>query len=322
MLLFALLSLILFVGIAVYHYESRVLAPFILLDTKCTSKPRTVPTVGVRQFLQLILQRIFSNKPKHFFEHVIQWMRVWPQQGVGLFVRFLGHIPMVFVHDPDAIRHVLNNIKMFPKFEYPEESVFDKAFGKSVAVINGEKWRIQRHLMNPLFAGVERFKTVIQDSVDTCMVRFREMGKVKDLKEWMSRFTLDVLGDSMTAYFIALIYFAGILGVRLKLLESKDAMHPFITAVDVLVRYSNVPARVIFTWINKLPLKSNTEIRKALQVADSFVEQVADQVRKEPENYGTSVIKSFVTAYDEKQISREEFYQTIRVLFLAGHDTV
>lgn len=99
-------------------------------------------------------------------------------------------------------------------------------------------------------------------------------------------------------------------------------MHPFINALDVLISYCGNPARVISAWINNLPTAGNAEIRKVSELADKFVDDVAEQIRKEPENFANSVMKNYVAAYDAKQVTREEFLHSIRLLFVAGHDTV
>lgn len=203
MFLFALLALVAVILLAAYIYEQRCLSRFVVLDKK--NKPAKIPSLGLRQFVQLLFDKAVFKSHKHYAEHVADWMRVYPQQNVGLFVRFLGHIPVIFVFDPESMHSILSNSKLFPKLEFPTGGLLHKSFGHSFGMQNGEQWRNQRSIVNPSFTGVERFKPVIQQSVDTCMQKFKELRNVKNIKEWMSRFTLDVLGDSTNALWPFLI---------------------------------------------------------------------------------------------------------------------
>jgi cytochrome P450 len=106
-----------------------------------------------------------------------------------------GHV--LLVHEPAAIRRVLlENASNYQK-DRLQRRVLSAGLGEGLLSAEGEKWRIQRHILAPMFARktVMGFGSAMTRAADALIDRWSDLGDpvTLDIAAEMAKVTLDVL---------------------------------------------------------------------------------------------------------------------------------
>jgi cytochrome P450 len=225
--------------------------------------------------------------------------------------------PSICFCDPEDVKNVLKRIDDFPKDVEVFKNNFDHAkeiFGtQSVGGVNNPEWHDQRSLLNKAFITNSVFFQPMYDKVNTCLTKWENQQQVcvgKDLQ----KLTLDVLACC-------------IFGLDFDTLNGKIS-EP-LEAYNHSVETAFNPARFLFTFINKLPLKSNEAMYTSLHTFDKYCWQIMDDTKKKMEekknqteiNDTEKKAVSLIELMYENNLSDEKIRDNISAFFLAGHET-
>ncbi|CAA7271444.1 unnamed protein product [Cyclocybe aegerita] len=115
------------------------------------------------------------------------------------FKAFLG-VNRLYTTDPKALSHILMNSMIYQKPE-PARYHLSWLLGNGILVVEGEKHRQQRRIMNPAFGPAqtrELTEIFIEKSIELRDIWLTESQKDEnnriDVLSWLSRMTLDVIG--------------------------------------------------------------------------------------------------------------------------------
>jgi cytochrome P450 len=91
------------------------------------------------------------------------------------------------------------------------------------------------------------------------------------------------------------------------------------------------PLRIVFPFLNKLPLKSNHDMFKNIDVFDKYCWQIIDETRKKMEekkkaginndDQNECLARSIVEMMIENNLSEQEIRDNLSIFFLVGHET-
>jgi cytochrome P450 len=225
--------------------------------------------------------------------------------------------PSIALCDPEDVKTVLKRIDDFPKdvgvFQNNFEHAKEILGTNNIAAVNNPEWHGQRSLLNKAFVSNSIFFQPMCKKIETCLSRWENQPEVcvgNDLQ----KLTLDVLASC-------------IFGLDFDSLNGKLA-EP-IEAYNYSVEAAFNPIRFLFSFVNKLPLKSNEEMYKYLNVFDKYCWQIMDETKKKMEEKKNEIN---INDNEKKDISLIEMMyesnlpeQTIRdntsTFFLAGHET-
>jgi len=114
-----------------------------------------------------------------------------------------GNMPRLFTMDTRAVNHILTHSEYYPK-PAAERMHLARILGQGLLVVEGEKHRQQRRIMNPAFGPAQlRALTPIfnQKSIELRDVILSQISKTDseeplrvDMLFWLSRATLDIIG--------------------------------------------------------------------------------------------------------------------------------
>jgi cytochrome P450 len=227
--------------------------------------------------------------------------------------------PSICFCDPEDAKTILRRIDDFPK----DLDVFSKNFEhakavvgtQSVGSVNNPEWHEQRSLLNKAFIASSVFFEPMCKKINICLTNWENQQQVRVGND-LQKLTLDVLACC-------------IFGCEYDTLNGKfsEALDAYNHAIEFVFN----PARFIFTFINKLPLKSNDTMYKYLHTFDKFCWQMMDDTKKKMEGKKNKIdveetsnerkAVSLIELMYENNLSDEKIRDNISIFFLAGHDT-
>jgi cytochrome P450 len=227
-------------------------------------------------------------------------------------LRFGPYLAFVLYH-PNAIREVLvTKAKQFRRFHRPMQ-VLAQWNGQSVLVAEGEEWRRQRRMLQPVFHArrfdhyaecmVERTRCLL----DRWLKATASGGNVEvEISRVMTDLTLEVIGKTM---FNA---------------EMSGDASDIGRAVAILSRIAVKEMEAPFTLPDWLPLPEKREKRWAIRTLDETVRRFIRERRASGEDKG-DLLSMLLQAADEEgdggRFTDEQARNESMTLLLAGHDT-
>jgi len=218
----------------------------------------------------------------------------------------------VVAASPDAAKFLLTDRDHVEKaFGKRGPVKAQELFGHNIVSAEGADWRRQKSLYSGAF-GQDSYKIyfpIFTEVTKKCMKKFAddaEKGDV-DVVQWLSKFTLDVLGLSIFE-----IDFQSMDG---KISEYYEAYRGFLK--------EGFQAKfLIAPWLTSLPFGPATKYNqchaKLIELLSSIIEQ-----KRNHKGGKTDILAHLIQASEsaDQGLTQQELISNVFVLFLAGHDT-
>ncbi|CAO1621705.1 unnamed protein product [Parajaminaea phylloscopi] len=276
----------------------------------------------------------------------------WTEKMGGIVVyRGLLGTPRMLISDPGALAYVLNNAYSFPK-PAGTRSALSTILGDGVLTTEGQQHKYQRKLVNPTFnqSSVRAYTPLFhrharalanvldglyegQDMTELSPAmepRFdvltkRKMTSIVDVLHWISRTTLDVIGESAFSYDLKSLHH-GESGSSIA-----QTFQEMMTRVGQLTLIERALLHLeqfsIFDGYRPLP----TSFNKAAMKTQKTVEQVAGKMIDDHQASGmdtdSDLLQKILTLNEDpdvpahQKMSRREVLGQLTTLILAGHET-
>ncbi|KAL0486423.1 cytochrome P450 [Acrasis kona] len=314
----ALLCIPVIVVLAVYAIDYRARNRFKRANNQ--AKHSIMPTLGIVKSLSNIIVEPFKKNKSHLSQ-LLHEAYLTVGKDNGIYHKFLGPIDNIVIADVDAIKTVLLNPKSFPKFplHLSKDSPTARFSGRNLAFIEGEEWKAQRHVINPAFYNLNKFFEPFDLHTKKCLDLFASKnGQPIAIPLAMTNFTIDVLGET-------------VIGTNF---GAQDGNLDRTTLEDLLylMAYSFQPARLLFSFINKLPTKANREFEVRLQRFNHFIGDLVsaaeDKFKNRNNNNGDNAQETLLdlmiqSAHSEygQGLSDSTVRDNAVAFFIAGHET-
>jgi len=108
---------------------------------------------------------------------------------------------IVAVRHPDDLRRVMVETDVFVR-RTPSHDVVRELFGETIVTMEGERWRRQKRMLQPLFTRrhVARYAGLLETEADRVAERWRDLGAQEvDIMQAMEQHALRVLGQTIFA---------------------------------------------------------------------------------------------------------------------------
>lgn len=227
---------------------------------------------------------------------------------LGDFVHYRGLFSFYLVNHPSLVKQVLMEThKSFDKNSVIYDR-FRNAFGNGLVVAEGERWRRQRRLMQPLFgpSAVQQYFELMRDSAEQMARRWEpvcQSGEILDVAAEMNHVTLQIAGRALFH-------------------DSFDKIAPQISHwTHVINWYSAKPPLPIVRsfWF---PSRINRQLKQALNEFHSFLQEMIQSRRGGEQS--TDLISRLLAARDEETgqpMSDQEIAEEALGMIIGGHET-
>jgi cytochrome P450 len=245
-------------------------------------------------------QWMLAGNPALFFDRLVR--------DFGDFVHYRGLFSFYLVNHPTLVKQVLQETgKSFDKNSVIYNR-FRNAFGNGLVVADGDRWRRQRKLMQPMFGhmAVKQFFDLMVESACQMADRWEptcRSGKVFDIADEMSRVTLQIAGRALFH-------------------DSFDQTSVQIGHwTNVINRYSaKSPLPIVRSlWF---PSRINLRLKRALAEFHAFLQEMIE--RRRANNDESDLIGILLKARHEasgEPMSDHEIAEEALGMIIGGHET-
>ncbi|HRI87345.1 MAG TPA: cytochrome P450 [Candidatus Hydrogenedentes bacterium] len=256
---------------------------------------------GLQRLSQLAFLRfLFSG----FRGDFAPWFEKITQYPLGFETRFLGQ-RLILMNEPDGIEELLEKNQKY--YHRRSQSTPLKIYtGQSVLTISGEAHLRQRRLMQPAFSKkrIDAYGDTMVELAEAHAVRWRD-GAVVDIHEEMLEVTAAII--TKTIFSSEIEEDVRIVG------ESIDAL------LSNTKRYV-VP--VLGRVLDRLPLKSTRQVKKALTDLDTVIYRFIEEHRAAGESMDDLLSMLVAARYDDgSAMTDKQLRDESMTIFLAGHET-
>lgn len=254
-------------------------------------------------------QWMLAGNPAYFFERITR--------DFGDFVHYRGLFSFYLVNHPELVKQVLQEThKNFDK-QTIIYNRFRVAFGNGLVVSEGDHWKRQRKLMQPMFVpgAAKQFLNLMTDSAQQMTERWRahsQSGTVFNIAEEMNRITLEIAGRALF----------------------HDGFHQSADKIahwtEVINHYSAKPPLPILRspWF---PSRLNRNLQSTLHEFRTFLQQLIDNRRAlqvDPNASAANTQRDLLTilmeARDEETgspMDDQQVMEEVLGMIIGGHET-
>lgn len=249
--------------------------------------PRGLPLVG---------SAVHDNRNQ--FDFRIELARTY---GDVVYWEFLN-TPIYQLNHPDAISYVLvENNQQFIKGRF-FQSVFSSFLGQGLLNSEGDEWRRQRHLIQPLFHPdrIAVYGDVVRDCTEQRVNSWTEGDRI-DIYEEMMELMLEIIARALLG-----------VDIRRDIQEIERNLDIVLTHVD------SVQFHLLPSWA---PTPGNRRFERAIESLDEIVYRIIDD--RMSDDGGDDIVSRIISASTEQgaPIRRRELRDQVLTFLIAGHET-
>ncbi len=248
-------------------------------------------------------QWMLAGNPAYFFDRIAR--------DFGDFVHYRGLFSFYLVNHPELVKQVLQEThKNFDK----QTIIYDRfrvAFGNGLVVSEGEHWKRQRKLMQPMFVpgAAKQFFDIMKDSTLQMLQRWQGHAQTAssfNVADDMNRLTLEIAGRAL--------FHDGFHQ------SSKQIAH----WTEVINHYSAKPPLPIIRspWF---PSRLNRRLQQTLQEFREFLQQLLQARRAAPSSSAQGdLLTILMQAKDEETgqpMSDAQIMEEVLGMIIGGHET-
>ncbi|KIJ47476.1 hypothetical protein M422DRAFT_248894 [Sphaerobolus stellatus SS14] len=271
------------------------------------------------------------SRPDELGDADFSWIKAY---GSTLHIKHTFGEDRLFTADPKAIQYILNTSGYnFPK--PPESRVgSEMLLGRGLVWAEGTQHARQRKIMNPAFsfAALRGFLPLFRQTSQRAVNKIKDdmfagtESKVVDITKWLSRITLDAIGEAAFGY----QFHAVTKGHGSKLAKAYDNLLPeaFADLSDASLATLSVmgwlPTFLIHALF-RLPVGMFKPVHSYITIAREVAQDIVDKQTAlyldGKEGSKDVMMRANLSEDPKSKLSTEEILPQMTTLFLAGHDT-
>ena len=265
-----------------------------------TTEPERPFTGRLAEPHAFYLQWMLAGNPARFLERLIH--------DHGDFIRYRGIISFHLINHPALVHQVLKNTHRHYDKNSHVYNRFRNAFGDGLVTAEGERWKRQRKLLQPIFgpASIRRFFDLMRDAATGTTERWSTRavnGEVFNIARDMERLTLEIAGRSFFS-------------------QAFDQMADRISRWTLAInRYCAIPPLPVISDL-RFPTPLNLRLRRVLSEYREFLhglirERMAGDMKDD-------LLGVLLTAKDEESgevMSEDELAEEVLGMVIGGHET-
>lgn len=274
-------------------------------------------------------EHILTNQPEAANVE-LQWFKEF---GAVFKTKGTFNRDVLLIADPKVIQHIFHDTYKFPKVNdliTLQEAAFG---GKGLVNTIGATHARQRKMLLPAFTAAQLrtflglFHTVAAKMIGKWNDITGAEGSVINIHDWLSRATLDVIGDSSFTYKFNSVegdYKSTELGEALDDLFIDFGLYPARTSLvyNALLRVCAEPIANLLKW---LPNRQNDRLNQFFNLSVRVVRRIIDNRGAAALEGEKDILSILLRAKDSKDpskaLSDTELIAQLTLMIIAGHDT-
>nr|WP_290665614.1 cytochrome P450 [Ardenticatena sp.] len=245
---------------------------------------------------------------RHFAQHRAQsLLETFATHGDVVAIQFPGRTITLVAH-PDGVQHILrDNHQNYVKSEaYQRISL---VLGKGLITAEGDHWRRQRHLIQPVFTPrhVNHFAATMLTHIRAFLATWRriEDRQTIDISQEMMRLTLDIIADTMFGA------------------DVSDAVPAVRAALNEVMKFARTRMPLAFYPERWIPTPAGRRFTRAVAALDDIVYRFIEQRRRDQtEREDLLGLLMRATYEDDGTFMNDKMLRDeVMTIFLAGHET-
>ena len=248
----------------------------------------------------------FFGNSLELAKNCFEFMKAQPEKYGDISYYYVGSRKVVLVADPASIQEVLKNS---PK-DYAkggDQKTFREMLGNGLVTNEGDFWRKQRRLTQPLFhpGKLKQLCESKRQIVEKYLKQWENKDiKTTDLHADMSRLTLNILVDT-------------ILGAEMDI--PYDTVYKCISILNEATYYRMLS----IPFYKQMHIKMNRDFKWALKKMDKIITEMI-QKKKNGALDKQDILTNLILAQDAdtgERMSDQQLKDEVITFFFAGHDT-
>ncbi|MGF1489126.1 MAG: cytochrome P450 [Prochloraceae cyanobacterium] len=216
----------------------------------------------------------------------------------------LGEMQTCFITNPKLIEEVLCDRTSFIKGE--DYQILDDIFGKGLVTSEGELWKNQRKLIQPLFLQerINNYAEIMVNYTDKMLKNWSD-GEIIDIYDAMLQLALDI---AMKTIFD-------------RDLKDEDAA-TIAEAFDLAMEWYDSKRQQGFIYDRDNLTEEDRRYKKAIELLDRAIYETIETKRKNPEN-SKDLLSLLLEVEDEngEKMSDKQVRDEAATMIIAGHET-
>jgi cytochrome P450 len=259
------------------------------------------------------LPMIFSPKDVH------EYLNKQTCEHGPIVMQNLGIFNNVIVCDAEIVQYILKHDNKFVKMVAPTSPSIRKFCGDTIMNTNGDNYSIHKKPISLFLshATVQTFYPKFNKQADMLVQQLEKCcldNQDINIGQYMVKFTLDVLGDT-------------VLGINMGALDGNGS--DISRAIEIFTREITNPIHMIFPNFEKLTfLNCNKETQTSLKVIEKYIDDmICNKKKKKNCQDESSIIHQYdmfdciFDNYDSGMMDNHSFFGNIISLMIAGYET-
>ncbi|GAP62918.1 hypothetical protein ARMA_1341 [Ardenticatena maritima] len=234
-------------------------------------------------------------------------LETFAQHGDIVAIQFPGRTITLVAH-PDGVQHILrDNHQNYVKSEAYQRIAL--VLGQGLITAEGEHWRRQRHLIQPIFTPrhVQQFADTMRTHIRAFMATWDtlEENQPLDIAQEMMRLTLDIIADTM-------------FGV-----DVGDAAATIRAALDEILAFAHTRMPMAIYPERWIPTPAGRRFERAVAALDEIVYGIIEQRRRANQPREDLLGLLMRARYEDDGTFMDDtmLRDEVMTIFLAGHET-
>lgn len=254
-----------------------------------------------------ILRNLLEMRNQGMIEY---FQNAWSTYGDTVYFK-MGPVESILITKPEHIHHVL----VKNAGNYTKGVSMDKlklSLGEGLFAAEGDLWRRQRRLMQPMFTprAVNQFASQMVEDIQAMLARWEPLaaaGTAVDLNQEMMRLAMGIIARTMFG-----------MSIDEEALEAASAFAYVLEFVSQqTVRIIDIPMFI--------PTPSNRRFNKSMEILDEFIYGIIADRRQDPQAEARDdLLALLMRARDEttgQPMSDQQIRDEVITIFFAGHET-
>ncbi|MGQ3413706.1 cytochrome P450 [Natrinema sp. LN54] len=243
---------------------------------------------------------LIGNTHQFYRRNILKWFRTFPEKYGDIAQIRVARNQIVLLMNPDDIQTVLIDENQKYRKGGFHKRVTSSLIGNGLVLAEGDRWRSNRHDLEPAFhpQKMNSYANQIKTHTEYKLSQWEDGDIVLFGKE-MKELTLSIITDALFD------------------IDLRSENWELTSVFDEIIEYFTYIAQTYLYLPEWIPTSRNRSYRRALAKLDEIVDEIITRHIAQPEEYDSLI----ADLLDQESWTKAEIRDEVVTLLLAGHET-